>query len=177
MLPKRSLNRPSRRSFWRATEGATAVEFGLIIFPFCFILFAIIEVAMYFTVDSVVDNAMIETGRLIRTGQAEAQRMTQEQFKQRFCERMSIFSTDCAARTTVDVRVVDLSDPPEDPLASGTLPADQDQYSNGSAGDLILVRVWYEQPMFTGFLTPGLSRLPNGPFLLSSATAFRNEPK
>ena len=87
------------------------------------------------------------------------------------------FATDCAARTTVDVRVVDLSDPPEDPLATGQDPREQDQYSYGAAGDLILVRIWYEQPMFTGFLAPGLSRIPNGPFLLSSATAFRNEPK
>ncbi|MFJ6025619.1 TadE/TadG family type IV pilus assembly protein [Brevundimonas sp. NPDC092305] len=177
MRRRHLLKRLSRRGFWHATEGATAVEFGLVIFPFMFMLFAIIEVAMYFTVGSVADNAMIETGRLIRTGQAEAQRMTQDQFRDNFCSRMSIFAPDCAARTTVDVRVIDLSDPPEDPLASGRNPRDEDQYSYGAAGDLILVRIWYEQPMFTGFLTPGLSRLPNGPFLLSSATAFRNEPK
>ena len=35
-------------------------------------LFAVLEMALIFTVDSVLDNAAVETGRLVRTGQATA---------------------------------------------------------------------------------------------------------
>lgn len=167
--------RRGRRGFWRAREGATAIEFALVVFPFCFMLFAILEVGLYFTVDSVLDNAAIETGRLIRTGQAEAQGMsTPDKFKDKICSRMLVFASDCKARMTVTVQKLDLDDPPKDPSELGEFP--KDEYTNGAAGDLMLVRVWYEQPMMTGFMTNALA-WSDGKLRLSAATAFRNEPK
>lgn len=150
----------------------------MLAFPLCVMIFAVLEIALYFTIGSVLDNAVIEMGRLIRTGQASAQGMTGEQFKQGLCSRMSVFSTDCMTRTTVDVRVIPRFDAiPADPVAGGTWnPSAANAYSNGNPGSLILVRVWYAQPLMTTFLAKGLSRLNDGKVLLTSTSAFRNEP-
>ena len=166
-----------RRGFLRAEDGATAVEFGMVALPFLFMMFAVLELALVFVVDSVLANAAIETGRLIRTGQASAQNMTAEQFKTALCRRMSIFSGDCPTRASVDVRVIPQFDvDPPDPMAGGTFDEASLTYANGNPGDLILVRVWYRQPLLTTFMAQGLSRLNDGTTRLTATTAFRNEP-
>lgn len=163
--------------FLVARGGSAAVEFGMVALPFCLMMFAILELGLVFVTDSVLENATIETGRLVRTGQASAQNMTAVQFKNSLCGRMSIFGPDCDARATVDVRVIpQFATTPPDPMAAGTFNAAVLTYSNGNPGDLILVRVWYRQPLLTTFLAQGLSRLNDGAAMLTSTTAFRNEP-
>lgn len=154
-----------------------AIEFGMVALPFCLMMFAILELSLVFVTDSVLENATIETGRLIRTGQAQAQNMTATQFKNGVCSRMSIFSADCATRATVDVRVIaNFSTPPPDPMAGGTFDEGGLTYTNGAPRQLMLVRVWYKQPLLTTFMAQGLSRLKDGTVRLTSTTAFRNEP-
>ncbi len=161
------------------------MEFSLVALPFLFMIFAILELALIFVLDSVLDNATIETGRLVRTGQADAQSMTKAQFKTSLCGRMSIFASDCDSRVFIDVRVIPQFDEPlPDPIVSEDKDgvrtssfneADLD-YSNGEPGDLVVVRVWYKQPLITTFLAQALPRLDNGTALLTATTAFRNEP-
>jgi Flp pilus assembly protein TadG len=166
-----------RRGFLRAQDGSTAVEFAFVVFPFCFMVFSILEVALIFTVNSVLENATIETGRLVRTGQASAANMGAVEFKNRLCSRMSIFAGDCAERASIDVRVIPQFDAePPDPTNGGEFDPSGLTYANGLPGDLILVRVWYKHPLVTAFLAQGLSRLPDGTTLLMATTAFRNEP-
>ncbi len=149
----------------------------MVALPFGMMLFAILELGLVFVTDSVLENAAIETGRLIRTGQASDQSMTAAQFKTSLCGRMSIFAPDCAARASVDVRVIpQFAVTPPDPMAGGTFNTGSLTYSNGNPGDLVLVRVWYRQPLVTTFLTQGLSRMNDGAAMLTATTAFRNEP-
>ena len=42
----------------RNRDGAAAVEFGLVILPFCVMIFAILEVALIFTLDSVLEKLL-----------------------------------------------------------------------------------------------------------------------
>lgn len=175
--PFRSRTRRLRRSFLRATDGAAAVEFGMIALPFLFMLFSILEIGLIFVLDSVLDNATIETGRLVRTGQASAAGMTTAQFKTTLCGRMSIFESGCEARVSVDVRVIpQFATTPPDPMAGGTFNEGALTYANGVPGDLILVRAWYRHTLITPFLAQGLSRLNDGTARLMATTAFRNEP-
>lgn len=142
-------------------------------------LFAVIEMALVFTVDAVLDNATMETGRLVRTGQASAVNMTAAGFKDDLCDRMTIFAPQCRAAnvTTVDVRVVTQFDIPlVDPSADGDLDPTEVTYSNGAPGNLMLVRVWYRQPLVTGFMMPSTTDSIGGDRVLRAATAFRNEP-
>lgn len=153
------------------------MEFALIAFPFFAMLFAILEIALIFTVDSILDNAVIDTGRLVRTGQASAASMTKEQFKEELCKRMSIFAGHCrkAGTITIDVQAVEqFAVNTDDPFADGD--ASDAPYTNGVPGDLMIVRVWYAQPLITAFMAQGLNRQPDGTTRLSATTAFRNEP-
>ena len=166
-----------RRGFLRARDGSTAVEFGMVALPFCLMMFAILELGLVFVTDSVLENATIETGRLVRTGQASAQSMTSAGFKTALCSRMGIFSADCANRATVDVRVIPaFNTAPPDPMSGGTFDTSGLTYTNGNPGDLVLVRVWYTQPLLTTFMSQGLSRLNDGTVRMTATTAFRNEP-
>jgi len=149
----------------------------MVALPFVLMVFSILELGLVFVTDSVLENATIETGRLVRTGQASAQSMNAETFKTALCSRMSIFAPDCASRAMVDVRVIpQFATIPPDPMAAGTFDEGTLTYSNGAPGDLVLVRVWYRQPLVTTFLAQGLSRLDDGTAMLSATTAFRNEP-
>ncbi len=169
--------RPSRGSLLRNRDGSAAVEFALVALPFCFMIFAILEVALIFTLDSVLENAAISTGRLVRTGQASAQGMTAAEFKTQLCSRMSIFSGDCESRATIDVREIpQFNTAPPDPLAGEGFDPSGLTYTNGQPGSLMVVRVWYEHPLLTTFLSQGLSDVGDRTAMLTATTAFRNEP-
>lgn len=175
--PRKALNRP-RRSWRRNRDGSAAIEFAMVALPFFLMMFALLELGMVFVVDSVLANATFETGRLVRTGQAGAASMTREQFKTELCSRMSVFSADCDTRLSVDVRVIPAFNTPlPDPMQDGeTFDEGQLDFNYGVAGSLVVVRVWYRQPLATTFLSKGLSRLGDGSSRLMSTTAFRNEP-
>ena len=173
----RRSGRGPRRGLLRARDGSTAVEFAMVALPFCLMMFAILELGLVFVTDSVLENATIETGRLVRTGQASAQSMNAAGFKTALCSRMGIFSADCASRATVDVRVIPaFNTTPPDPMSGGTFDNSGLTYTNGNPGDLVLVRVWYTQPLLTTFMSQGLSRLKDGTVRMTATTAFRNEP-
>ena len=178
--PQWSRKRPRRsliRDLLGASDGSAAIEFGMVALPFILMVFAILELGLVFVTDSVLENATIETGRLVRTGRASAQSMTSAQFKTSLCGRMSIFSADCETRAIIDVREIpQFATTPPDPMAGGTFNNGVLTYTNGDPGDLMLVRVWYRQPLLTTFLAQGLSRLNDGSAMLAATTAFRNEP-
>ncbi len=161
----------------RAREGSAAVEFAMIGLPFIFMLFAIAEIAFVFVLDSALENAVIETGRLVRTGQADAASMTEANFTERVCERMTIFATGCVTKVKVDVREIPQFTAPTlpDPLEGGEFSNESLAYDNGDPGSLMLVRAWYPHTLFTPFLAQGLARSGSEAWLMAT-TAFRNEP-
>ena len=63
----------------------------------------------------------MQAGRLVRTGQAEQQKITAAGFKTELCNRMVLFKSDCANRATVDVRVIPqfATPDPADPITNG----------------------------------------------------------
>lgn len=150
----------------------------MVALPFCFMMFAVLEIGLVFVIDSVLENAVIETGRLVRTGRAQAQGLNAATFKTSLCGRMSIFSSDCPARVTVDVREIPQFTNPNvpDPMAGGAFNDSAVTYDAGAAGSIVIVRAWYKQPLLTPFLSQGLSRLNDGSAMLTATTAFRNEP-
>lgn len=158
-----------------ANKGTAAVEFALVAAPFFLMLGAIMELALIFLVDSVLDNATIQTGRMIRTGQADAQGFDAARFKKEVCSRMSVFSSDCESRATVDVRVIgSFSAKLPDPSKPEEL---KDCYDGGGPGSLVLARVWYRQTVITPLMDQAVARVgDNRATLLRSATAFKNEP-
>lgn len=166
-----------RRRLQRNQDGSAAVEFALVALPFCFMIFAILELGLVFVLDSVLENATIETGRLVRTGQAGSEGFDAGVFQEELCSRMSIFAATCASQTQVDVREIEsFASEPDDPIHDGEFDDSGISYANGSPGSLMLVRVWYRHPLMTSFLSQGLSRMGDGTAMLTATTAFRNEP-
>lgn len=150
----------------------------MVAIPFFLMIFSILELGIVFVLDSVLETATIDAGRLVRTGQAQTQSFDKARFKTELCSRMMLFESDCTNRATIDVRVIaqfavrDL----EDPITNNALDNNKTVYDSGVGGDLVLVRVWYAHPLVTPFLTQSVSRIGTGKVLLSAATAFRNEP-
>ncbi len=146
--------------------------------PFFFMIFAVMEIGLVFVISSTLDNATLEASRLIRTGRADTENISAAAFKTALCANMSIFQGDCDDRAQIDVRVLPQfrNVTPPDPIADGAMDPDTLTYLPGDPGSLVLIRVWYSQPLITPFMSQALSRLDSGDAVISVATAFRNEP-
>lgn len=164
--------------FGAARDGATALEFAMVAMPFFFMMFAILELGRVFVLSSTLENATMEAGRMIRTGQVQEGGGTATTFKAAVCGRMSIFEADCNSRLYLDIRVLPQfsNQTPPDPMAGGVFSTTQLRFQPGGPEDIVLVRAWYRQPLFTPFMAAGLSRLGDGTTVVSATTAFRNEP-
>lgn len=160
------------------TDGATAVEFALVAAPFFALMFAILETGLVFFAGQTLETTAAQASRLILTGQAQNQSFTQDQFKSALCQRAWNFF-DCNS-LMVDVRTAN-----DFASANTSLPVDQNGnlqnnfvYQPGSAGDIVIVRVMYQWPVYVSLLglNQSLSNMANGQDLMMATVAFRNEP-
>lgn len=161
----------------KSREGATAVEFALIAIPFFGLLLAIFEVAIILTISALLESAVLNSGRLIRTGQLPVT-ATPEDFKKEICGRMAFFESACLNRIEIDVQpVASFSNPGiSDPVVNGEFKPENLKFNIGTGRSFMLMRVWYKQPLISPFLSHAMIRLGNGDTILHAATAFRNEP-
>lgn len=146
--------------------------------PFFFLIFAVLEMGVVFLIDATLENAVLQAGRVVRTGRAETEGYTQARFKQAMCAEMSVFASDCVSRAEVDVRMMPRfrDGLPPSPIEDGVLNAANTDFVLGQPGDLMLVRVWYSQPLVTPFMSQAVSRMKSGAAVISVTTAFRTEP-
>lgn len=160
----------------RDERGATAVEFALVATPFFIFLFSCIEVAVLFFSSSLLDNAVADAARRIRTGEVQQASMGAAQFKQLVCDGINAFM-DCD-RLLVDVeRFSDFNSMTNnDPIDNAGNLAVTEDFNPGAAGENVLVKVYYRFPLLFPNLSNPMANLANGDMLLSSAFAFRNEP-
>ena len=164
-----------RRGFLRSASGATVVEFGLLALPFIALLFALLETAMFLFADQVLETATSDAACLIRTGQAQQARMSKGAFQDLICEKANAL-IDCE-KLAIEVRTFSTFDSIafQSPFGTdGGLDGDMD-YSPGSGGEIVLVRAFYEWPLFVRLLGNDLSNTTNGTRLLAASTVFRNE--
>lgn len=157
-------------------RGAVAMEFAIVSIPFFLLLFAILELALMFFVGQVLDTATVSASRLIRTGEAKAQSLTQDQFKAKICDEM-VNLVDCNTRLYVDVQSYSSFG-----AYTPTSPLDKDgnisstQYTNGNKSEIIVVRSFYAWPVLFDLLARGTTRLSSGDQLLGAVVAFQTEP-
>ena len=164
--------------WWRDVEGTVAVEFGLVGLPLVFLLFGVVAVGLHCFTTFSLENAVERAGRLIRTGQAQAQGMTAAQFKQEVCERTTAFA-DCAEKLRVNVqsssKFATLSAPSCVDTGGNLVPPAATVYNPGVASALVLVTVCYEWD-FAARIPFVSGSMANGAMLIQAATAFRTEP-
>jgi Flp pilus assembly protein TadG len=169
--------RPSLKRFRSDRAGVTTVEFALVAVPFFALVFAILETFLLFFATQVIETATDRGARLIRTGQAQMQELDGAAFKTAICAAMAALFN-CQSNLRVDVRTfssfaaVDLRPPIGE---DGNL-VQEFEFTPGGAGELVVVRAFYEWPLYTNLLGLGLATLANGKHLIMATTAFRNEP-
>jgi Flp pilus assembly protein TadG len=165
------------RRFVRQQEGAAAVEFGLVAAPFLALVFAIMETAVVFFAGQALETAVADSARLILTGQAQTLNYTQAQFKNAVCAKIfGLF--DCQNGVYVDVNTftsfsnVTMNNPVD---ANGNFVNDF-TYKPGGPGDIVVVRLFYQWPVYVSLLGFNLQTMSGGKRLLAATAAFRNEP-
>jgi Flp pilus assembly protein TadG len=174
---KRILNCKMVRRLLRRDDGAAAVEFALVAAPFLALVFAIMETAMIFFAGQALETAAGDSARLIMTGQAQTQSFDAAAFKNSVCQKVyGLFN--CAAGIQVDVRTYSSfsSATPPNPIdANGNL-VNNFLYQPGGPGDIVVVRLLYQWPVYVSLLGLDLSNMSGGMRLLVATQAFRNEP-
>jgi Flp pilus assembly protein TadG len=166
------------RRFRRNRRGSAAVEFALVGPIFFAVLFAIIELALVFFASQILETVTQDTARLVMTGQAQGASLTPQQFKDAVCARL-VAMFDCTNGAYVDVRSYSAFDtvnisPPID-AASKTFVNDM-KYCPGKDGDVVVVRLFYQWPVFVTGLGFDLTNLAGKKRLLTATAAFKNEP-
>ncbi|HXV31477.1 MAG TPA: TadE/TadG family type IV pilus assembly protein [Sinorhizobium sp.] len=190
-----TLKRASRRLFRRLIsdrKGATAIEFAILALPFFLVVFASIETFIAFTGEQLLANATDTLARKIRTGEITST-MSEEEFRQAFCEEISILMT-CSAteagqpqKLFLDVRTItDLTSfPPAIPRTGSSSSSDLDtsgfQFAPGGPGTFNMVRAYYRWEVITDLVRPYVTNLrPAGTsmprdFLMVATATFKNE--
>lgn len=167
------------RAFLADQNGATAVEFGLVAAPFIALLVAIIQTFLVLFAQQLLQTVVTQSSRLILTGQVQAASMTQSQFAQQVCNQVAILFTCSALMIDVETynsfSAADTSTPALSFNAQGQV-SNTWQYNPGGPGDIVIVKIMYQWPVFLGPLGFNLSTLPNGNRLIMATSAFQNEP-
>jgi Flp pilus assembly protein TadG len=160
-------------------KGSAAIEFAIIAPVFFLFLMGVLEVGTMYVANSVLQKATDDAGRYIRTGQAQAASMTQDQFRTYLCGKISAL-LNCDSNLQIDVRDYSTSYSSANyssPYGSdGNLDPTYNNYNTGTAGDVILVRVFYQWTPMTPLISPLLKNEANGKHLLAATAAFTNEP-
>lgn len=177
---------PSRLSrfasrFARAERGATAVEFGLVSLPILTLIFGLIEIALVFLVATTLDQATQAAAREIRTGEFQTSAAnTKSDFKALVCQRMTWLQAQCNANLFVDVQTYAdyttlAAQPPLNP-ATFVPGVTATCFKSGNPTDIVLVRTYFQWDLITPLLSAAMQNMGGGKRLISSVTAFRNEP-
>lgn len=164
------------RRFLAETSGASAVEFALLAVPFLAIVFAVMEVAFMFFVDSALDGALQRASRHVRTGDAASNGWTLSTFKQDVCNEM-VFSFGCSDRLLVRTTVMsDFSSAHYvSAVVNGKLSV-AESFSPGTASDYMLIQAFLPWDSLLAFAGVNAHTLSDGTYVLSAAALFRNEP-
>jgi len=167
------------RRLVRQQDGAAAVEFAMVAAPFLAMVFAIMETALVFFAGQALETAATDSARLIMTGQAQTQGYDAAKYKEAVCGKIyGLFS--CMEGLYVDVKTyqnfsnINNSQKPID--ANGNLQTGDFGYQPGGPGDIVVVRMFYQWPVYVSLLGLNLSDISGGKRLLMSTVAFRNEP-
>lgn len=162
-------------------EGVTAVEFGIIAFPFLILIVAILETALVHMTSLDLENAVKSASRQIRTGQAQVAALTSNQFKELVCTKTVLISS---CKTTpnlvIDVRSYDdfdtiSTDPSELYDEYGNFIGGEN-YNMGSGLKVVVVRAYYKMGLLAQVPIVGLANAGAHHRMLNAISVFRNEP-
>jgi Flp pilus assembly protein TadG len=154
------------------------------------LLFAIVETALMFLASQVLETITQDSARLILTGQAQTEQLppalaaacpltgtqTAAQFKCMVCQKIpALFNCN---NIYVDVEsypsfaAININSQID---ANGNF-VNNMQYNPGGPGDIVVVRLFYQWPLFVTGLGYNISNMSGHQRLLVATAAFENEP-
>lgn len=165
------------RKFRRHRTGSAALEFALVAPVFFALLFAILESALMFLGQEVLETVTQNSARIILTGKAQNASYTQSQFANYVCSQVpalfscgniyiDVESYPSFANVTINSEID----------GSGNFQSANMKYSPGGPSDIVVVRLFYQWPLFVTGLGYNPSNLAGNKRLLVATAAFRNEP-
>ena len=165
------------RRFARHQEGASAVEFGLVAAPFFALLFAILETAFIFFASQTLEATVADSGRLIMTGQAQTAGWNASTFKNQVCARVfSLFDCQNGVYVNVQKYASFAAASTSTPYNNGQFDTTKMNYQAGDPGEIQVVQLFYQWPIYISFFSMNLSNQNGNKRLLVATTVFRNEP-
>jgi hypothetical protein len=134
-----------------------------------------------FLASAVLDSAVLDASRQIRTGQLQAQNYTVANFEDLVCSRLYGLFQDCDA---LQVRVSTVSnftsatlDPPLSTTCTTTCPwVIPEEFKPGQGSSTVIVQVYYKWPLILRMGAFAANDQPDGTRLLGAVQVFRNEP-
>jgi Flp pilus assembly protein TadG len=165
--------------FGRNQNGTAAVELGFVLAPFVALLFAIMETAIIFLTTQTLETAVLDSARLILTGQAQNGGYDDAtNFKNKVCD--NIHGLVSCADISVDVRAF----PKFSAITPAALPPLVDAqgkvaaptFQQSAQGDVVVVRIFFPMQIFASYMNPGLINVAGNKRLIVATATFRNEP-
>lgn len=158
-----------------STKGTTAIEFSLLAMPFVIFVIGIIELSLVFLGGAVLNGAVYDAARMIRTGQVQQSADPEVAFSEALCDHASLL-LDCNQLEYQVETLESFSD------ADLSLQVDEDghmiqaPFDTGGVSDVVIIRVTYLYPFMTPFIGNLLSDYPGNKKLLMATTVFESEP-
>lgn len=183
MFKKPRLNMPMQR-FYAAKRGATAVEFALLGPIFIALILSLFEMGLVMMKITFLDDATSSASKIIYTGAANGNAVTQQDLAVFICDNVHLFSN-CEQNITVELTPINtFSDAPttNPTCTDSTIAATLNPvvtFDPGSASQVMFMRVCIS----TNVVTPGLgiglglsNSADRNRQSIVSQTAFLNEP-
>lgn len=184
------------RGIARDEKGAVAVEFAILAVPFFALIFAILETSMTFFAQQILESALQDATRYIRTGQSQtaAPAWNETEFRKAICDgTFGLF--ECSSNpdtsrliinvtpvTTFGAAATQITKPIDDKCTpTSTLASDCDwkitqAYDDGKGSDVVIAQVFYKWPTIINLPWFSLANQAGNNRLLSAVRVFKNEP-
>jgi Flp pilus assembly protein TadG len=167
------------RRFRGDRRASAAIEFAITAPIFLVMVFAILETALVFFAGQVLETGLQQSARLMFTGQASANAMTQAQFQTDLCSRVSALLT--CSNLYIDVQSYPSGTAINivDPIVAGVCPTTGFSYQDPppNSSNTVVVRAFYQWQLFVTGLGFNISNCAGSKRLLAATSAFHVEPR
>jgi len=174
---RKILSKILNRNKWvKDEDGVTAIEFALVGLPFLIMVIGIIEMALMFTAQSLLEASTAQAARQIRTG-AVQQGGGELAFTDALCEYASVFIP-CNEIQYQVVAMEDFGDAEEFPPPSYDADGDlEDQgFDPGGVSDVVMIRTSYTYPIKTPMMQVVLTNTGGTKRIMVSTVVLQTEP-
>lgn len=168
------------REFAGGTEGAAAIEFALMIFPFIYITFAIIELSLFFASSNMMESGINNSARIIRTGQLQQQTELDPQtaFRNEVCSHLfGLIKCD-----EVGIEVIAMPDDDFGGAGDYAPVYNEDgileprEFDAGESSSVVLIRAVYRYKLLTPLFANLFSKEPDNTIPIMTTVVLQTEP-